>query len=170
VLLRRLVPLTVLVAALLVAGCASSEKKGPQTRRGFIVAADNVCSDTSSDLANAGSDNPTTPADITKANDVLADIYGKLARGIAGVELPASGAARRDARAFVRSVEAADPLVERLRRVSKDFERAARAKDRQAITSTGSQVRTALGAFRAARAESDRLAIALGMQVCGNLG
>jgi len=170
VLVRRLLPLALMLAALLVAGCGGGEEKGPQTRAGFIAAADGVCSDASTDLAEAGSDNPKTPSDIAKANDVLADIYGKLADGISDVELPATGAARRDAQAFVSSVKAADPLAQRLRTVSKDFEQAVDKNDRNAITASGSQVRSALGAFRAARADSDRRAIAYGLQVCGSLG
>jgi ribosomal protein S20 len=86
------------------------------------------------------------------------------------VRLPDTGAPRRQAQAFVASIRTADPLVERLRTASKDFVTAAQSKDRQATAVAGNEVRSALDAFRAARANSDRLAIGYGMNLCGNLG
>ncbi|MGH2899648.1 MAG: hypothetical protein ACRDMZ_13325 [Solirubrobacteraceae bacterium] len=117
---RLVARVSLLLLVALLAGCGGGDD-GPQTKQGFILAADGVCSDVSTELANAGALDPETPKEIAEANVVLADIYGRLARGIADVELPPSGAARRDARAFVRSITAADPLVERLRAVSSAF-------------------------------------------------
>jgi hypothetical protein len=165
--LRRIVP-AALLAAVLLAGCGGDDR--PQTKEGFISAADGVCADASTDLANAGAANPQTPADIAKANAVLADIYGKLTDGISDVTLPASGPARRQAQMFVSAVKAADPPVEDLRSAAKRFEAAAKKQDKRAITAAGGAVRSALDAFRAARAQADRRAIAYGLQVCGNLG
>src|SRR3954451_5347217 len=147
----------------LLAGCGGSEDTGLQTKEGFIVAADGVCQDLASDLAAAGSANPLTPQQVAEANNVLADLYGKLVEGLAKVRLPDTGAPRRQAHAFVASVRTADPLVERLGRASKDFVTAAKTKDRQATAVAGNEVRSALAAFRAARANSDRLAIGYGM-------
>jgi hypothetical protein len=167
--LRRTLPLALLLIALLV-GCGGSEDTGPQTKEGFIAAADGVCQDLAGDLAAAGSANPLTPQQVAEANDVLADLYGKLVAGLVKVRLPETGAPRRQAQAFVASVRTADPLVERLRTASKDFVTAAKTKDRQATAVAGNEVRSALDAFRAARANSDRLAIGYGMNFCGNLG
>jgi hypothetical protein len=167
--LRRTLPLALALIALL-AGCGGSEDKGPQTKEGFIVAADGVCQNLASDLAAAGSANPQTPQQVAEANTVLADLYGRLVDGLVKVRLPESGAPRRQAQAFVASVRTADPLVERLRTVSQDFVAAAETKDRQATATAGNEVRSALDAFRAARANSDRLAIGYGMNLCGNLG
>lgn len=166
--LRRTLPLTLLLVALL-AGCGGGED-GPQTKEGFIVAADSVCRDLAGDLAQAGAANPQTPEQVAEANNVLADLYGRLVEGIGKVRLPDAGAPRRQAQAFVASVRTADPLVEQLRAVSKDFVTAASSKDRQATAAAGNEVRSALDAFRAARASSDRLAIGYGMSFCGNLG
>jgi phage tail protein X len=167
--LRRTLPLALALIALL-AGCGGSEDTGPQTKEGFILAADGVCQNLSSDLAAAGSTNPQTPQQVADANNVLADLYGKLVEGLVKVRLPDTGAPRRQAQAFVASVRTADPPVERLRTASKDFVTAAKTKDRQATATAGNEVRSALDAFRAARANSDRLAIGYGMNVCGNLG
>lgn len=167
--LRRTLPLAVLLIVLL-AGCGGAEDTGPQTKEGFILAADEVCQNLAGDLAAAGSANPQTPQQIADANNVLADLYGKLVAGLAKVRLPDTGAPRRQAQAFVASIRTADPLVERLRTASKDFVTAAQSNDRQATATAGNAVRSALDAFRAARANSDRLAIGYGLNLCGNLG
>jgi len=167
--LRRLLPLALLLIALL-AGCGGGDDTGPQTREGFILAADGVCQRLASDLAEAGSVNPQTPEQVAQANNVLADLYGELVAGLGKVRLPDSGTPRRQAQAFVDSVRTADPLVERLRTASKDFVTAAKSNDRQAAATAGNEVRSALDAFRAARANSDRLAIGYGLGFCGNLG
>jgi hypothetical protein len=159
-----------LLAAALLAGCGGGDDGGPQTKAGFIAAADRVCADLSTDIAEAGSSNPQTPPQIAEANDVLADIYGKLADKISDVPLPAAGAARTGAQAFVSSIRAADPLVEKLRSTSDRFVAAAKAKDKAAITASGTALRSELDAFRAARADSDLQAIAYGMEICGSLG
>jgi hypothetical protein len=164
---RRTLPTVLLVSALL-AGCGDGS--GPQTKEGFISAADGVCEKVQSDIQRAGSAEPQTPAQVAEANDTLADLYDRLADDLGRVPLPEAGAARRQAQAFIASVRAADPLVEKLRAASKGFVTAARAQDRQAAAAAGNEVRGALDAFRAARARSDRLALQYGLNICGNLG
>lgn len=167
-LLRR--PLTALVlAAALLTGCGGDDA-APQTKEGFISAADDVCQDLFSEFAQASSSEPDTPQQVAAANNELADTYDRLAERLADVPLPQSGAARAQAQAFVRSVRAARPLLQNLRRASARFVTAAEAEDRQALARAGNDVRSALDAFRAARADSDRLAIAYGLNFCGNLG
>jgi hypothetical protein len=161
---------TVLLAAALLAGCGGDEDKGPQTKEGFISAADGVCEDLFSEFAQADADQPTTPQDVAAATEQLADTYEKLGEQLDEVRLPDTGAARTQAQAFVASVGAAKPLLANLRAASKRFVRAAEAEDRQALPKAGNEVRTALDAFRSARADSDRLAIAYGLNFCGNLG
>ena len=167
VLLRRPLAVLLVVAAAL-AGCGGDG--APQTKEGFISAADNVCQDLFGEFAQASSSEPDTPQEVAEANNELADTYDKLAERLADVPLPESGAARTQAQAFVRSVGAARPLLDRLRTASARFVRAAEDEDRQAVARAGNEVRAALDAFRAARAESDRLAIAYGLNFCGNLG
>lgn len=160
----------VLLLAALLAGCGGGDDTAPQTKEGFIAAADNVCEDRFSDFAQASEEQPTTPEDVAAANDQLADSYERLADRLADVPLPAAGPARTQAQAFVSSVRAAEPLLRNLRASSKRFVDAAEAKDRQALAVAGNDVRSALDAFRSARANSDRLAVAYGLNFCGNLG
>jgi hypothetical protein len=166
--LRRTLPIALLATALL-AGCGGGDT-GPQTKEGFISAADGVCENVQSDIQRAGAADPQTPQQVAEANKVLADLYGKLADDLAKVRLPEAGTARRQAQMFVASVRTADPLVEKLRAASKDFVTAAESQDRQAAATAGNEVRSALDAFRAARATSDRLALQYGLNICGNLG
>ena len=162
-------PLTVLVlATALLAGCGGDDS--PQTKEGFISAADGVCEDLFSEFAQLSSGQPTTPQDVADANNQLADTYEKLAARLDKVPLPEKGAARTQAQAFVRSVDAARPQLVKLRAASMRFVDAAEAENRAAITKAGSDVRAALDGFRSARASSDRLAIELGLNFCGNLG
>ena len=158
-----------LVAAALLAGCGDDDS-GPQTKAGFITAADSVCQDLFSEFAQIEAGAPQTPQEVADANDELADLYGQLADRLAEVELPATGAARTQAQAFISSVRAAQPSLATLRQASKRFVAAAEAKDRQAVTKAGNDVRTALDSFRAARANSDRLAVQYGLSFCGTLG
>jgi hypothetical protein len=169
VLLRRSLS-AILIAAALLAGCGGDDDAGPQTKEGFISAADNVCQDMFSEFAQVGDGQPTTPAGVADANNELADTYARLADRLEDVRLPDEGAARTRAQAFVKSVRAAEPLLDRLRAASKRFVEAGAKKDREALTKAGNDVRAALDAFRSARAESDRLAIAYGLNFCGNLG
>ncbi len=162
-LLAALFSLTVLLAA-----CGGGS--APQTREGFISAADGVCQKLFGEIAQAGSADPKTPEQIAEANTVLANLYERLSRDLADVPLPEEGAARRGAEAFVASVRRADPLLVRMRAAARRFEVAARAGDAQAAATAGNDVRSALDAFRAARAESDRLAVDYGLNFCGNLG
>jgi len=160
---------TILLAIVVLAGCGGDDP-GPQTREGFISAADGVCEDLFSEFAQASQGQPTTPRDVAAANSELADTYEKLADRLDDVRLPARGSARTQAAAFVRSVRSSEPLLANLRAASKRFVDAAQAEDRQALTKAGNDVRSALDAFRSARADADRLAIAYGLNFCGNLG
>jgi hypothetical protein len=166
--MRRSLTALVLAAALL-AGCGGGDD-APQTKEGFISAADSVCEDLFSQFAQASSGQPTTPQDVADANSELADTYEKLADRLDEVPLPDTGAARTQAQAFVSSVRAAEPRLVELRAASKRFVDAAEAENRAAITKAGNDVRAALDAFRSARADSDRLAIEYGLNFCGNLG
>jgi hypothetical protein len=166
--MRRSLTALVLAAALL-AGCGGGDD-APQTKEGFISAADSVCEDLFSQFAQASSGQPTTPQDVADANNELADTYEELADRLDEVPLPDTGAARTQAQAFVSSVRAAEPRLVELRAASKRFVDAAEAENRAAITKAGNDVRAALDAFRSARADSDRLAIEYGLNFCGNLG
>ena len=159
----------VLLAAVLLAGCGGDDS-GPQTKEGFISAADIVCQDLFSEFAQASSGQPTTPQAVAEANNELADTYDEFAARLSDVPLPEAGAARRQAQAFVGSVRAVQPLLENLRDASGRFVAAASAEDREALAKAGNDVRSSLDAFRSARAQSDRLAIAYGLNFCGNLG
>ncbi|HWI06819.1 MAG TPA: hypothetical protein VNT54_04830 [Solirubrobacteraceae bacterium] len=159
---------TVLLAAAVLGGCGGD--RAPQTKEGFISAADGVCQDLFSEFAQASASEPDTPQEVAAANEELADLYERLAARLSDVPLPAAGVARSQAQMFVASVRAALPLLESLRRASARFVRAAEAQDREAATRAGNDVRTTLDAFRAARAESDRRAIRYGLTFCGNLG
>ncbi|MFP5362591.1 MAG: hypothetical protein ACLGI5_07655 [Thermoleophilia bacterium] len=167
-LLRRCLT-AVLLATVVLAGCGDDEA-GPQTKEGFISAADTVCEELFSEFAQASQETPTTPQEVAQANDELADTYEKLARRLDEVPLPERGAARTQAQAFVASVRSAEPLLDDLRAASKRFVDAAEAGDRQAVATAGNDVRSALDAFRSARADSDRLAVEYGLNFCGNLG
>ena len=159
------------VAASAVLGCGGGDdNRGPQTKEGFISAADGVCEELFSEFAQASEGQPKTARDVASANNELAATYEKLADRLDEVRLPDEGAARTQAAAFVRSVRSAEPLLADLRRSSKRFVDAAEANDRQALTNAGNDVRSALDAFRSARADADRLAIAYGLNFCGNLG
>ncbi len=159
----------VLLTTVLLGGCGG-EDQVPQTKEGFISAADNVCEDLFSTFAQASEDQPRTPQDVASANNRLADTYEQLAERLDEVPLPETGAARTQAQAFVSSMRAAEPLLENLRASSKRFVEAGEAKDHRALAKSGNEVRAALDAFRSARADSDRLAIAYGLNFCGNLG
>ena len=158
-----------LLVIVLLAGCGGDDT-GPQTKEGFISAADAVCEDIFSEIAQARSAQPRTPQEVAAANDELADAYERLADRLSAVQLPESGAARRQAQEFVASVRATEPVLDRLRAASQRFVEAASAGDRQAVSQAGNDVRSALDAFRSARATSDRLAVRYGLDFCGNLG
>lgn len=165
---RRLLP-TILIAAALLAGCGGGDD-GPQTKEGFVAAADGVCADLAGDLAKAGAKDPGTAQQVRDANRVLADLYQQLSDRLVKVRLPDAGTARTGAEAFIASVRHADPLLDNLRTASEAFLRAAKDNDARALAKAGNDVRTALDAFRAARAESDRLAVGYGLNSCGNIG
>jgi hypothetical protein len=160
--------LLVLVAGLgVLAGCGGDD--GPQTKEGFILEADGVCEDFLGEFADAGADDPTTPKEVADANRVLADTYERFGERIAEVRLPAAGAARTQAQAYVNSVRRSAPLLDRLRSTADDFLAASRGQDTRALTVAGNNLRSALDAFRANRAESDTLAVDYGLNLCGNL-
>ena len=166
--LRRTLPIALLVLALL-AGCGGSDDP-PQTKAGFIADADGVCESLAGEFEQAGAQQPTTPQEVAQANDVLADLYGRLADRLDDVRLPARDPARRQAQQYVASVRRAVPLLENLRAASARFVEAAREDDARALATSGNEVRRALDTFRAAQAASDRRAIGLGLNLCGNLG
>jgi hypothetical protein len=162
-------PTAILLVTVLLAGCGGDDG-GPQTKEGFIAAADLVCQDLFSEFAAARSGEPTTPQAVADANNELADTYDELAERLSDVPLPDDGAARRGAQAFVSSVRSVQPLLDDLREASQRFVDAAKASDRPALAKAGNDVRGGLDAFRSARARSDQLAISYGLNFCGNLG
>jgi hypothetical protein len=166
--LRRFAILPVLLLALaLVAGCGGDD--APQTKQGFINDADGVCQSLAGDFDSSGSQQPGTPKEVADANHVLADLYEKLADRLDKVRLPDKDPARRGAQAYVSSVEKAKPLLARLRSSADGFLEAAKGNDRQALSVAANTLRSALDAFRAARAQSDSLAVSYGLNLCGNL-
>ena len=165
---RPLALLALLLTMLAVlAGCGGDD--APQTKEGFILEADGVCATFVDEFAEAGAQDPGTPQEVAAANRVLADLYERFSERIRDVELPASGPARTQARAYIDSVRRSDPVLDRLRESSDAFLEAARGTDAQALRTTGNNLRQALDAFRASRAVSDRLAVDYGLNLCGNL-
>ena len=163
----RLVVLPVLLLAFaLLAGCGGDD--GPQTKEGFISEADGVCQSLAGEFQSSGSQQPGTPQEVADANHVIADLYEKFSDRLGKVRLP-EGAARTDAQAYVTSVTKTEPLLDRLRSSADGFLEAAKGTDRQALSVAGSAVRSSLDAFRAARAQSDTLAVSYGLNLCGNL-
>lgn len=166
--LRRIAVLPVLLLALaLIAGCG--DDSGPQTKEGFISEADGVCQSLAGEFESSGSQQPGTAKEVADANGVLADLYLKLSERLGKVRPPDTGAARTDARAYIASVKRGDPLVKRVRSAADGFYEAAKGTDKQELAVAGTALRSALDAFRAARAESDTLAVSYGLNLCGNL-
>ena len=85
------------------------------------------------------------------------------------MRLPDTGAARTGAQAYVSSVKKTEPLLDGLRSSADGFLEAAKGTDRQALSVAANTLRSSLDAFRAARAQSDTLAVSYGLQLCGNL-
>ena len=152
---------------LLLSGCGGDDS-GPQTKEGFILDADGVCERFLTEFEDAGSRNPGTAQEVAEANKVLADVYGRFSDVMRQVRLP-DGAGRTQAQAYVGSVRASEPLLERLRSTADAFLEAARGTDRQALAVAGNDLRAALDGFRATRARSDTLAVDYGLNLCGNL-
>jgi hypothetical protein len=168
----RTIPALLLVLVLvcglaLLSGCGGDD--GPQTKEGFVLDADGVCEDFLGEFADAGADNPGTAKEVADANKILADTYERFSERIADVRLPDTGAARTGAQAYVTSVRRSEPLLGKLRATADDFVEAARGKDARALTTAGNNLRSALDAFRANRAQSDTLAVDYGLNLCGNL-
>ena len=165
-------PLSVLVVLLVagllaLSGCGGDD--APQTKEGFILEADGVCETFVDEFAEAGAQDPGTPQEVAEANQVLADLYERFSERISEVRLPAAGAARTQARAYIESVRRSEPLLDRLRAASDEFLQAARGGDARAFSAAGNTLRQALDAFRASRSASDRLAVEYGLTLCGNL-
>jgi len=163
---RSFAVLVLLLAAGL-SGCGGDDT--PQTKEGFILEADGVCESYVDDFTEAGAQNPGTPQEVADANKVLADLYERFSERISDVRLPASGAARTQAQGYVNSVRRSEPLLDRLRAASDNFLQAAEGSDARALGEAGNDLRQALDAFRATRSASDRLAVAYGLNLCGNL-
>ncbi len=158
----------VLVAAVaLLSGCGGDD--GPQTKEGFILEADGVCESFVGEFSEAGSQNPATAKGVADANKVLADLYERFGERIGELRLPAGGAARTQAQAYVNSVRGSKPQLDQLRLASDDFLEAAEVGEARALQTAGADLRSALDAFRATRSSSDRLAVAYGLNLCGNL-
>jgi hypothetical protein len=166
--LRRIAIVPVLLLALaLIAGCGGDD--GPQTKEGFISEADGVCQSLSGEFESSGSQQPGTAKEVADANHVLADLYAKLSERLGKVRLPDKGAARTDAQAYIASIKRGDPLVKRVRTTADGFYAAAKGNDKQALAVAGTALRSALDAFRAARAAWDTRAVSYGLNLCGNL-
>ncbi len=166
---RALAALVLVLAAglALLSGCGGDD--GPQTKEGFILDADGVCESFVDEFEEAGAKDPSTAKEIAEANKVLAGLYERFSKRIGEVRLPAAGAARTQARAYVDSVRRSEPLLDRLRAASDEFLEAAEGTDARALSTAGNNLRSALDAFRATRSASDRLAVAYGLNLCGNL-
>ncbi|HEV2775451.1 MAG TPA: hypothetical protein VGV90_07655 [Solirubrobacteraceae bacterium] len=166
---RALATLVLLLAPGLLAlgGCGGDDT--PQTREGFILEADGVCESFVDEFTEAGSQSPGTPKEVANANRVLADLYERFSERMSEVRLPAGGRARTQAKAYVDSVRRSRPLLDRLRAASAEFLAAAESRDTRALQTAGNDLRQALDAFRASRSASDRLAVAYGLNLCGNL-
>lgn len=163
-----LVLLLLAVAAVApLSGCGGDDS--PQTKESFILEADGVCEEYLGEFAEAGADDPGTAREVANANTVLADLYERFMEDITDVRLPAAGPARTEAQAYIDSVERSAPLLDRLRATADAFVDAAEGTDTRALTVAGNELRTALDRFRANRAESDRLAVDYGLNLCGNL-
>ena len=166
--LRRIAPLPV-AARPRADRAAAAATSGPQTKEGFISDADGVCQSLAGEFESAGSEQPGTPQEVADANHVLADLYEKLADRLADVRLPDAGAARTEAQAYVASVTKTEPMLARLRSTADGFLAAAKGTDRRRSRSPATPCAAALDAFRAARAQSDSLAVSYGLNLCGNL-
>ena len=166
---RSLVLLALVLVAgpAFVAGCGGDD--AAQTKESFILEADGVCADFVDEFAEAGSQQPDTAQEVAEANNVLADLYERFSERLGEVELPAGGAARTQAQAYVDSVRRSEPLLDRLREASDAFLRAAEGDEPRALSAAGNDLRAALDAFRASRSASDRLAVEYGLNLCGNL-
>ena len=168
---RSLIVLVLVLAAAagsaLLSACGGDD--APQTKQSFILEADGVCEEFAGEFSEAGAQEPKSAKEIADANRVLADLYGRFSERLGEVELPAAGTARTQAQAYVDSVRRSEPLLDRLREASDDFLQAAEGGDPRAVSAAGNELRRALDAFRATRSASDRLAVAYGLNLCGNL-
>lgn len=166
---RRLALLALLLAGIALSLGACGGDDTPQTKESFVLEADGVCESFLDEFADAGAQDPGTAKEVADANKVLVDIYERFSERIREVELPAAGAARAEAQAYIDSVRRSEPLLDRLRQASDEFLAAARGSNARTLQAAGNTLRQALDAFRAARAESDRLAVSSGLNLCGNL-
>ncbi len=159
-------------ALLLATGCGGGgggDQPKVVTKDFYIAAGDAVCATQSERLNTAGDADPQTPKQIVDAANKLAGIYGDLHTELQKLKLPASGAARAGAAAYISAVGATQTLVGDLRTSAQAFAEAVSAKDRDKIAAAGNDVRRALDAFRAGQVEANRLALDYGFDICSSL-
>lgn len=166
--MTRLIAAAVIAAALL-AGCGGSDEPEIQTKDSYVAQADDVCATLAQRFEEAGETDPQTPEQIADSADVLADLYGELLENLHDVRLPATAAERRGATAFVAGVRRTNRLLADLRSSSQRFVQASLGSDPRELTQAGIAVRSALDAFRAEQAASDRIALEYGFNICGGL-
>ncbi len=158
------------IAAALLGGCGGGDD-GPdvQTKDSYIAQADDVCAKLAQRFQDAGETDPQTPEQIAQSADVLADLYGDLLGGLQDVRPPAAAEPRRGAAAFLAGVRRTDGLLDDLQASAQRFVDASNGQDARELTAAGNAVRTALDAFRAEQAATDRLALEYGFDVCSGL-
>ncbi len=154
------------LAAMLLAGCGG--EPGPVTKDRYVTEADEVCAGLRERFAASTTD-PTTPQEIVRSADTLADRYAEFVDRIDAIRLPTDPAERRGAAAYVAELRRNEPLVRRLRSAAQRFAAASDGDDGQARTQAGIEVRAALDAFRAGQVRADRRALAYGFNLCGNV-
>jgi hypothetical protein len=158
-----------LVAAAVLAGCGGgSDKPKITTKAEYIAAGDEVCAGLGDRFASAGATDPQTPKEIVASADLLADLYGDLAKGLQDIKLPPSPA-DRGARGYVDAVKRTGPALATLRSSAQRLQDAVGAKDARKVALAGNDVRKALDQFRAAQAQGNQLARDYGFNLCGNL-
>lgn len=166
--MRRLIAAG-LAAAGLLAGCGGGDEPKTVTKDSYIAKADKVCADLSQRFSDAGGEDPQTPKDIVDSAGVLANLYDDLHKRLQDVKLPAGGAARAGAASYVEQVGTTQQLADQLRSSAQRLQDAVDTKDKSKITVAGTDVRTALDAFRAAQIQASRSGTAYGFTVCGSL-
>lgn len=171
--MTRAIAASLAAAALLLAtGCGgggTDDQPKVVTKEFYIAEADAVCAKISERLNTAGDADPQTAKQIVDAANKLADIYGDLRTDLRKLKLPSSAAARRGATAYIGAVDRTETLVGELRTSAQTFTEAVSAKDRDKITATGNDVRSALDAFRAAQVEANQRALDYGFNICSSL-
>jgi hypothetical protein len=165
---RRAIAAAVAAAAVL-GGCGGSDTPKITSKDDYIAAGDKVCSSLGDRFATAGATDPRTPKEIVASADVLANLYDDLVNGLQDIKLPPNAADRRGATAYVDAVKRTRPALANLRSSAQALQDAVDAKNVRKVTATGSDVRKALDAFRAAQAQGNQRARDYGYVLCGNL-